>query len=95
MEKKTKKKIKKKQYINNDALFVQALLTVLVIITVIVSFFSLFVLLITEFFLALDLLVVAYNNSTSYGRKYMSLIYTVVGLIILGIVIYNYVMVFI
>ena len=48
MEKKTDKKIKKKQYINNDALFVQALLTVLVIITVMVSFFAPVELLITE-----------------------------------------------
>lgn len=85
----------KKKYINDDGLFLQALLTIIVIIMAFISLFIPVLLLITEAFLALDLLVTAHNNSYNYGRKHMSFLYTLIGLMILGIVIYNYVMVFV
>ena len=86
---KGKKESKVKKYINNDGLFVQAVLTALVFVFFLLSFFYPICFLLTEVLLACDLLVMAYNNSTSYARNHMTLLYSIVGIVILVVAVYD------
>jgi hypothetical protein len=73
--------------INNLGIFLQAVLTAAVIISFITSLFIGPLLVVTYALMTLILFVLCYNNYTIYKKKYMTIIYFVVGILLLLITI--------
>lgn len=67
--------------IDNLGLFLQIILLVAVIISMITSFFIGPLTIVTDSLITLLLLVLCYNNYTLYKRKYLTAIYFIVGII--------------
>lgn len=84
-------KLKKRKYINNDGLYVQALLVVVVFLLFICSFFIKELSPLLYIMFSLLMFVMAYNNETSYARNHMTLLYILCGF---GFFIYTFVLLF-
>ena len=76
-------KPKKRKYISNDGLYLQALLIIFVGILGVMSFFVKEMILPFELTLSALLFVMAYNNQTSYAKDKMTVIYMIAGSLIL------------
>ena len=69
--------------INSIAILLQCLLLVITIILAIISIFINKFLYITEISMSFLLFIIAYNNSSIYKRKSFSVLYVVIGILIL------------
>lgn len=76
-------KTKPKKYISNDGLYVQALLSAFVVILSIMSIFIKVFTIPNQIMLSLLLFTMAYNNETSYAKEHMTIVYVVLGFLIL------------
>lgn len=82
-----KTKNKKKKYISNDGLYLQAILSACTILLTIMSQF------VKEFstslgvILSMLLFTMAYNNQTSYAKENRTMIYVILGFLTLGMTI--------
>lgn len=74
---------KNRKYINNDGLYLQALLLAVVLILFVCSFFVSEFTFILQIMMGLLMFVMAYNNETSYARNHMTLLYVVCGFLFL------------
>lgn len=71
----------KNKKIDNLGIFLQIILLVAVIISMITSLFIGPLMVVTDSLITLLLLVLCYNNYTLYKRKYLTVIYFIVGII--------------
>ncbi len=76
-------KSKKRKYISNDGLFLQALLTTIVLILGLMSILIKEMVIPMELSLSALMFVMAYNNQTSYAKEKMTGIYILAGVLIL------------
>lgn len=76
-------KFKKRKYINNDGLYLQALLLIVVVILFLCSFFVHELTSSLQLMLSFLMFVMAYNNETSYARNHMTLLYVLCGCLFL------------
>lgn len=78
-----KPKAKKKKYINNDGLFLQAILSAVVVLLALSSIFVIEFLIPMELMLAFLMFVMAYNNQTTYGKDNRTMIYVICAFVAL------------
>ena len=75
---------------NQVGIYIQLGLTLASIILLIVYFFKPQFMIYLQITFALDLLMMAYNNKTTYKRRYFSVLYVIMALVILGIILYDW-----
>lgn len=74
---------------NEIMMYVQLLMMPILLIALIFCAFKPSFLKITEIICGVTLLVIAYNNHTTYKRKYMTFVYTLFGFFMIGMAIFN------
>ncbi len=74
---------------NEFMILMQLIMIIVLIGGLIFSAFKPWFLNICEIICGVTLLVIAYNNHTSYKRKYMTLIYGLFGIFMIGMAIFN------
>ena len=74
---------KKGNYQNTYGLVIQLLLVLAVVVLLVLSAWDRIFLQIAEIVTGFALIAMAYNNHTVYNRKYLTVIYVIVGLLVI------------
>lgn len=70
-------------------MYAQLIMMFVLVGALIFSAFNPWFIVICEIICGLTLIIIAYNNHTIYKRKYMTLVYSLFGLFMIGMAIFN------
>lgn len=88
LNKKNIKEFKKNETTNDILIFIQIVLLFILLILGVCTIFIKELGLVTELILGLLLIVIGINNNRRYKRKFFTIIYFVVGILIIGLTVY-------